>query len=139
MSVSNLRSDYLAKSELLLMIQNGSNEIKALRRMNQKGTSTAGKRDWNTYLKQKATRAGISEGLNIQREKKGNETSSTEELLYSLSADAINIRQAVRLAHELEAGPQPVKIRRIQMKTKGWEGYLSAKWDISTFALKEKK
>lgn len=141
-SVHKMKVEFSEKNELLRMIQNANTELQQLKDTAASSSILAGAGDpWGLYFTNIAGSSGISkESLTISDEKNGSVTDLSKESLFDLNLKHVNIRQVVRYAFTLENGGRPIKLRNLQIDTKGDpEGYLDATLSVSTFALQANK
>jgi len=147
--VAGLQREVNLKNELLSSLRTANDELRSLRDSNAALTSTSGASamPWNNYIETTATSAGIDKALlTISPEKpvttekeatapKIGET-TVKEVLLDVTLKKVNIKQAVRLAYQLEAGSRPVKLRNLTIDTKNDRtGYMDAVLSLSAFSL----
>lgn len=141
-SVHKMKVELSEKNELLRMIQNANNELQQLKDT-ASGSSimNSGGDPWGVYFSNIAGSSGIAkENLTISDEKNGSVTDLSKESLFDLNLKHVNIRQVVRYAFSLENGGRPIKLRNLQIDTKGDpEGFLDATLSVSSFALQANK
>lgn len=138
------------KSDIALFISNSSDEIRKLRAIT--GTqppvlSAPAASASPTPIAQTAPVIwssvfdSIMSTANIDRskvsyfvEKPGGQIGSTKELLYDVTVQEINLRQAVKLAVQLESASQPIKVRHVSLANVGALGAMNVKFAISAFS-----
>lgn len=135
-SMGVLKREVSEKRELLSILQSATDELRRLRDSRGAGVDTASAGAWTPYLQSIASKAGVdSANLTLGSEKQGQQTDLASEALFDLTLKKVSIRQVVRLAHTLETGTRPVKIRQMQIDTKADpEGYMDATISISAFS-----
>ncbi|MGK5084640.1 hypothetical protein WDW37_15195 [Bdellovibrionota bacterium FG-1] len=137
-SIHSLKSELNEKQDLLSMIQSANEELRRLKETNGNVPSpAAGGGTWQNYFESLAAGVGIDKtSLTVGTEKPGPANEITKETLYDVSLKHVSIKQVVRYAHGLENGVRPVKLRNLQIDTKGdAEGYMDATLALSGFIL----
>lgn len=132
-NVRTLRGEVSDKRELLSVLQSASEELRQLR--DSRGADTASG-PWPAYFESIATGAGVDPAtMTVAAEKAGTQTDLAKESLVDISLKKVSIRQVVKLAHALESGARPVKVRQLLIDTKADpEGYMDATLSVSAFA-----
>jgi type II secretory pathway pseudopilin PulG len=140
-SVHKTKEELVAKSELLSMMSNATDELRTLQAANSSLNVTGGTNEpWPNYFETTASAAGIPKtNLTVSDSKTGTSSEIAKETLYDLTMKKVSIRQAVRLAQSLESGPRPVKLRNLTIDTQpDGSGYLDATLSVSAFAMVSK-
>ena len=137
-SVYSKKSEYKAKSELLLMLQSANEELRSLRESTS-GTAgaTAATGNWKQYFETTAESLGLDKAnIAVSPEKPGASTDTIKEELIDVSLNHVNIKQIVNYTFNLESGTRPVKLRNLTIDTKSDpSGYMNATLALSGFAM----
>lgn len=141
-SVYQLKNELNDKAELVSLIQNANEELRALREANPSMGATRGEGEedpqWPSYLENTAAAANIDKGsLTVGQPKPGATTDTAKETTIEVALKKVNIKQVVKYAFELENGVRPVKIRSMSIDTNADPaGFMDATFSVSAFALK---
>lgn len=112
LNVRTLRGEVAEKRELLSLLQTSSDELRQLRDSRSGADAATG--PWNAYFESLAQGAGVDPAtMTIAPEKAGTQTDLAKESLLDISLKKVSVRQVVKLAHAIEGGVRPVKVRQI--------------------------
>lgn len=152
-AVAGKKHDIDERLGLISRIQSSQDELRRLKDVSSR-LSGGDEQPWAEFIQSKATSAGFpSAALQIVSEKvvgaataakdsKDQKSAAPaiagpEETIIEAAVKRINVRQLVKLVHEVENGGRTVKVRRLQVDTSPDEsGYLDATITVSAFKLK---
>ena len=137
-SVRSLRNEVQDKQTLLTLIKNSNDEIRQLRDSSAGGGQNRdSSQTWEAYIYSTGQSIGVEQGVltvGSERSPSGQGTELFKESLIDLDLKHVNIRQVVRLAHILETGARPIKLRAMTIDAQeDLSGYLNAKLTVSAF------
>lgn len=137
LSVRSVKGKYFDRVEQLGWVNSAAAEKRAL--MSQGLISRTGGKGssevvWTNYLRGKASALGIkNEQIKFSSEKKEKNTEVTEEALFEMNLEKVNVKQLVNLTQAIRTGNQPVKLRKVAIKTRDGAGNLDVKLSFSAF------
>jgi len=140
--VSSIQSQYHERKNLLKEINQASLEMNSLRSSTSNAATSAstGSEKWSEFFKSSAQKSSIQDSqLKVTTIGQGKTSEETEESLYELEAEKVNIKQITQFAFLLENSAEPVKVRNLFVQTLDNQGYLSGKLWISVFDIKKNK
>jgi type II secretory pathway component PulM len=120
------------RQELVTKLQKSQEELRQLRDSNPLTQAGDSDETWTSYIQSKLGSIGIaSEAVTIDSEKMievkdKNATDRPRETVVEGSLKKVNIRQLVKLIHQMENGGRPAKVKRLRVETEPDEsGYLN--------------
>lgn len=137
MSVNALKSDVSNKASLMAALQHASDELKRLKDSSGSANAASDTSPWSSYFETVLTSANIDpSAYELSNEKQGAKGEQSRESLFDISLKHVTVKQVVRFANALEAGPRPVKLKTLEVDTKNDPtGYMDAKLSISAFKM----
>ncbi len=139
--VSSLKEELAEKQALLTLVRTTSDDVRRMKDLG--GGLDAGGGPWSAYLESQIQGSGIDlTTATVSPEKATPESSggksTIEEALIDVRLNKVNLKQLVRLAHSLEQGLRPVKIRSLTIETEpDLSGWLKASLALSAFRTAE--
>jgi hypothetical protein len=137
-SIRALKNEIQEKQELLSLIRSANEELRSIRDQspaNASPTALSNTAPWTGFFETLITSAGIDKGnLTMSPEKSGTGTDTIKESLFDLTIKHVTLKQAVRVAYQLENGARPVKIRNLSIDTHNDpEGWMDLSLAVSGF------
>lgn len=140
--VSSLKEELDEKQTLLTLVRTTADDVRRMKDLG--GGLDAGGGPWGAYLESQIQGSGIDlTTATVSPEKPaqppGSAQSTIEEALIDVRLNKVNLKQLVRLAHGLEQGLRPVKIRSLTIETEpDLSGWLKASLALSAFRAAER-
>lgn len=133
----SLRRDLREKRATLAFLQEANDELRRLKEVLPASSAATQPppTPWVPYLETIAQGAGIDRSaVTYANERAGPAGDFAKETQLDITATRLNIKQIVKLAHGLENGARPVRIRALSIDTKGDpSGYMDVTAAISGF------
>jgi hypothetical protein len=132
--ISDRKALLTEKKGVLNFIQSSQDEMQKLRAQNM-GLAADSGGTFSDFIDGVATQQGLQPQMQVTvaSEKALPATDALKETLVDVSVKKINIRQLVKLAHELENGSKPLKLRKLLIINLDPEGWLEAELNFSGF------
>lgn len=135
------------RSDMVTRLQKSQEELKRLRESNPLSQSQASMDEpWTSFIESKIGAIGIPpDSMKIEPEKvidhskEKNSADRPKETEVTGSFKKINVRQMVKLIHQLENGGRPAKVKRIQIETEPDEsGYMNLSFTMIGYSFQKK-
>ncbi|MBU6375734.1 MAG: hypothetical protein KGQ59_07050 [Bdellovibrionales bacterium] len=137
--VRSIRAEIAEKDQILKQVQSARIEMQALRSgIPTTRSSQTDEQPWTSYFESIATSLGLDkQSLEVSTESTGQDRTLSKESFFDLTLKKVNVKQLTRFASQVENGPRPVKIQKLQVETKtDMSGYLDAKISVAVYFIK---
>lgn len=135
-ALRSAQSGFAEKTELLTYLKNIQSEIQILNQQTRGIQSETNPPNWENLLKTTLSSQGlIGENIEIKKQKEAPFGSHLKETLFAVQIKDAKLRPLIQGIHALEAQMKPIKVRKINIESKGNKEPVLAVLYVSGFTL----